>query len=95
MLAIRYHVGMKKVKPKTIPVVVPEPAVLKKPSKPLKKTGLKKSDPNYYAKIGRISAKKRKLSSTFFSDMAKLSHAPESRRDGYKGGRKKKDSEAA
>lgn len=58
------------------------------------KPKLKKSDPDYYSKIGAISAAKRKLKSTYFSDMAKLSHPvnnPEADRDGYKGGRKKKE----
>jgi hypothetical protein len=51
---------------------------------------LSKSDPNYYSKIGAISAARRKLDSTYFSDMAKKSHGPDSSRDGYHGGRKKK-----
>jgi hypothetical protein len=50
---------------------------------------LSKQDPEYYKKIGEISAKKRKLNSTYFSDMAKKSHLPGSR-DGYHGGRKPK-----
>ena len=59
-------------------------------AKPVK-TKLSKSDPNYYAKIGAISAAARKLKSSYFSDMAKKSHGPDSARDGYHGGRKKKD----
>ena len=51
---------------------------------------LSKADPNYYSKIGAISAARRKLNSTYFSDMAKLSHGKDSARDGYHGGRKKK-----
>lgn len=56
-------------------------------SKPAK-TGLKKTDPNYYSKIGTISAKKRKLPKEFFSQMAKASHK---NRTEYRGGRKKKE----
>lgn len=56
-------------------------------SKPTK-TGLKKSDPDYYSKIGAISARKRKLPTSFFSDMAKKSHL---HRTEYNGGRKKKE----
>jgi len=52
---------------------------------------LSKSDPDYYAKIGAISAARRKLSKEFFSEMARKSHAEGSRPEGYKGGRKKKD----
>ena len=59
-------------------------------AKPVK-TKLSKSDPNYYSKIGAISAAARKLKSSYFSDMAKLSHGKNSKRDGYHGGRKKKD----
>jgi hypothetical protein len=81
---------MKTIKPKTIPTITPEPAVKPKQSKPVKKTGLSKKDPNYYAKIGAISAAKRKLSKSFFSEMARKSHNPESRPEGYRGGRKKK-----
>lgn len=56
-------------------------------SKPIK-TGLKKTDPNYYSKIGIISAKKRNLPTSFFSDMARKSHK---HRTEYRGGRKKKE----
>lgn len=63
-----------------------KPATVKKQSKP-RKTGLSKSDPDYYAKIGAISAKKRKMSSADFSAMAKKSHP---RPGGYHGGRPKK-----
>jgi hypothetical protein len=54
---------------------------------------LSKQDPDYYKKIGAISAAKRKLNSTYFSDMAKKSHPvnnPEADREGYFGGRKPK-----
>jgi hypothetical protein len=70
-------------KPKT---VAPKKA---QPAKPK----LKKSDPNYYSKIGAISAAKRKLNSEYFSTMAAKSHAPGSRPDGYHGGRKPKVTE--
>ena len=53
---------------------------------------LSKSDPDYFAKIGAISAARRKLNSEYFSTMAKKSHAPGSR-DGYHGGRKPKSKE--
>lgn len=75
---------MKKQTVKKIKVVV-----IKK-AHPAKKK-LSKKDPNYYAKIGAISAAKRKLKANYFSDMAKKSHGPDSARDGYHGGRKKKD----
>ena len=67
--------------------LTPKAAVQAKPSKPVK-TGLSKSDPDYFAKIGAISAKKRKLSKAFFSEMAKKSHL---HRTEYNGGRRKKD----
>ena len=70
--------------------VVVKQAVKSTQSKP-KKTGLKKSDPDYYKKIGQISAAKRKLSPEFFAAMAKKSHNPKSRPNGYMGGRPKKD----
>lgn len=54
----------------------PEPKVKKQQSKPVKRTGLSKSDPNYFSKIGKLSAKRRKMSSEAFAAMAKLSHAP-------------------
>ena len=79
---------MKTLKPKTVKKQTIKKAV-KAPSKPKKK--LSKKDPNYYAKIGAISAAARKLKSSYFSDMAKKSHGPDSARDGYHGGRKKKD----
>ena len=79
---------MKTLKPKSVKKQTVKKAV-KTPSKPKKK--LSKKDPNYYAKIGAISAAKRKLSKDYFSAMAKKSHQPGSR-DGYYGGRKPKDS---
>jgi hypothetical protein len=54
------------------------------------KVKLTKADPGYYAKIGAISAAKRKLKSDYFSEMAKLSHGAGHRPGGYHGGRKKK-----
>jgi len=81
---------MKKEIPKKVRAVNITPEVKKTPSKPPKKSGLSKSDPDYYRKIGIISAQKRKMTSEQFSAMAKLSHAPGSR-DGYHGGRKKKE----
>lgn len=56
--------------------------VNKTASKPAK-TGLRKSDPDYYRKIGLISAKKRKMTSDDFAEMARKSHP----RKVYKGGR--------
>lgn len=78
---------MKKLIPKTVKRAVIKKAVKPTPSKP--KPKLSKADPNYYAKIGAISAAKRKLPKSFFSEMASKSHAPGSRPDGYKGGRRK------
>jgi hypothetical protein len=80
---------MKSIKPKSVKKATIKKAVKKSPSKP--KIKLSKSDPNYFAKIGAISAARRKLNSTYFSDMAKKSHGPDSARDGYHGGRKKKE----
>ena len=79
---------MKTLKPKAVKKQTIKKAV-KTPSKPKKK--LSKKDPNYYAKIGAISAARRKLKSDYFSAMAVLSHGKNSARDGYHGGRKKKD----
>ena len=64
-------------------------AVKKISSKPKQK--LSKKDPDYFAKIGAISAAKRKLNRDYFSNIAKLSHGEHSARTGYFGGRKKKD----
>ena len=79
---------MKTVKPKPVKKATIKKAVKQNP-KPKKK--LSKKDPDYYSKIGAISAAKRKLNREFFSNMARLSHASGSRPEGYKGGRKKKD----
>jgi len=62
--------------------------VLEAPSKP-KSTGLKKSDPDYFSKIGQISAAKRAMTSEEFSAMAKKSHLTRPK-SSYKGGRPKK-----
>ena len=79
---------------KTQTVKKPKAATLKKVQKAKPAKGkLKKSDPNYYSKIGQISAAARKLKSDYFSEMAKLSHAannPKAKRNGYHGGRKPK-----
>ena len=82
---------MKKETPKKVRAVNITPEVKKTPSKPPKRTGLSKSDPDYYKKIGLISAQKRKMSSEEFSAMARKSHGPGSKRTGYFGGRKKKE----
>lgn len=67
---------------------------VKKVGKPTRvKVKLSKKDPDYYKKIGAISAAKRKLNSEYFSQMAAKSHAPGCR-DGYHGGRKKKEDQA-
>ena len=71
----------------------PKPVSVKKVQKG-QAVKLSKQDPDYYKKIGEISAARRKLKPEYFSDMAKLSHNSESRPDGYKGGRKKKTDNA-
>lgn len=86
-LAGCYHVGMKKATPKKVRTVDIKPAVNKTPTKPRKKTGLSKSDPDYYAKIGAISAAKRKITSEQFAAWARKSHP----RKSYNGGRPKKE----
>jgi hypothetical protein len=78
---------MKTVRPKKIPTVTVPPAV-SVPSETVSTAGLSKSDPEYFKKIGQISAKKRKMSSEDFAAMAKLSHPRP--KGSYKGGRKKK-----
>lgn len=78
---------MKKQTIKKPKAVAPKKVSKAKPVKPR----LSKDDPEYYSKIGAISAAKRKLSKEYFSRMASKSHSPQSRPDGYKGGRKKKD----
>jgi hypothetical protein len=74
MLAKRYDVAMKKANTKKLRSLDIKPAVKKIPSKPKKTTGLSKSDPDYYSKIGAISAAKRKISSETFADWARRSH---------------------
>lgn len=78
---------MKPLKTKKLRALDIKAEVKKTPSKPAKKTGLSKADPDYYKKIGQISAAKRKISSEQFSEWAKLSHPR--KRSGYRGGRKK------
>jgi hypothetical protein len=41
---------------------------------------LSKRDPDYYSKIGKISAERRKMTPEQFSDMARRSHLPTSKR---------------
>lgn len=86
-----YTTYMKAMTPKPIKKIIIKPSVKKSSSKP--KPTLSKSDPNYYSKIGTISAARRKLDSEYFSEMARLSHGKNSKRDGYHGGRKKKDAD--
>ena len=74
---------MKKLTIKKPKAAAPKKAQAAKPK-------LKKSDPDYFAKIGAISAAKRKLNKEYFSQMAKLSHGAGHRPGGYHGGRKKK-----
>lgn len=75
---------MKKLEAKKPRTLEPKPLVKKRPSKPKKK--LSKDDPNYFSKIGSLSAKSRKMTSADFSTMAKASHP----RASYNGGRPKK-----
>jgi hypothetical protein len=77
---------MKSIKPKSVKKAVTKKVQKAKPVAPK----LSKQDPEYYSKIGAISAARRKLNREFFITMAKLSHAPGARPDGYKGGRKPK-----
>jgi hypothetical protein len=85
MLAVSYYRWMKKLTPKRPRRIKIEPEVKKKASKPVK-TGLSKSDPDFYKKIGLLSVKRRKLSSEDYAAMASLSHP----RPEYHGGRPKK-----
>jgi hypothetical protein len=80
---------------KTQTVKKPKAVTLKKVQKaqPVKPK-LSKKDPDYYAKIGAISAAKRKLSKEYFSSMAAKSHGAGSRPDGYHGGRKPKSTDS-
>lgn len=57
---------------KKIRVLVPKPLVKEKPSKP--KVKLSKADPAFFSKLGSVSAEKRNLPSSTFSQMAALSH---------------------
>lgn len=83
----RYDVGMKAKSSSAVKKIrkVRIPSGVVKGRKP-KSRGLSKKDPEFYSKIGKLSAKKRSLSSEDYAEMAKLSHP---RRE-YKGGRKKK-----
>jgi hypothetical protein len=53
---------------------------------------LTKADPDFYSKIARIAGEKllKKKGRKYFSDLAKKSHKPGAR-DGYHGGRPKKE----
>jgi hypothetical protein len=82
---------MKTVTPKQLRVVDIKSKIKKTPTRPMKKTGLSKSDPDYYSKIGAISAAKRQISSEQFREWAKKSHP---RKPGHAGGRKKKNDAA-
>ena len=57
---------------KKIRVIVPKPLVKEKPSKP--KVKLSKADPDFFKKLGSVSADKRNLPSSTFSEMAYRSH---------------------
>ena len=57
---------------KKIRVIVPKPLVKEKPSKP--KVKLSKADPDFFKKLGSVSADKRNLPSSTFSEMASRSH---------------------
>lgn len=78
---------MKTIKPKRIPTVTVPPAV-SSPSETVSTAGLSKADPDYFKKIGQISAAKRQMSKEDMSAMAKLSHPRP--KGSYRGGRKKK-----
>lgn len=83
---------MRKTVIKKLRQVVVKPAVKTTPSKPLK-TGLKKSDPDYFKKIGLISAEKRKENGAItheqLSAWAKKSHRR--RKDYSRGGRRQRE----
>ena len=81
---------MKKLEPKKPRAINIEPEVKKRPSKP-KKTGLSKSDPDYYRKIGLRSAKKRKISSEQFAEWARKSHLNRTKESYQAAGRPKKN----
>ena len=55
-----------------IRVLTPLPLVKEAPSKP--KVKLMKSDPDFFKKLGIVSAEKRNLPSDTFSKMAEASH---------------------
>jgi hypothetical protein len=57
---------------KRIRRLTPKPLVKEKPSKP--KVKLTKSDPDFFRKLGAVSAEKRSLPSSTFSEMAAASH---------------------
>jgi hypothetical protein len=65
---------------KSIRVLTIKPLVKETPSKP--KVALSKADPDFYAKLGAISAEKRHLPSDTFSAMASLSHPRKRKTDG-------------
>jgi hypothetical protein len=75
---------MKSVRTKTPRKVTVKSAVATPKRKPAK---LSKLDPDYFSKIGQLSAKSRKMTSEQMSDLAKQSHP----RAEYRGGRKKKN----
>jgi hypothetical protein len=57
---------------KRIKVFTPKPLVKAEPSKP--KVKLSKDDPDFFRKLGSVSAEKRNLPSDTFSAMAAASH---------------------
>jgi hypothetical protein len=80
-----YMATIKRILPKK-PRTVELGSAVKKASKPRRRQTLSKSDPDYYSKIGAISAEKRQISSETFSEMARKSH--ENRpKSSYRGGR--------
>lgn len=64
---------------KRIRVLTPKPLVKSEPSKP--KVALSKSDPDFFSKLGEISAKRRNLPSDTFSAMAAASHPRKRKND--------------
>lgn len=82
-----YSLTMKKQEPKKPLKLNLKPAVKKQPAKP-RKVRLSKSDPNYFSKMGKISAKRRNISPAQFAEWGKLGHV---NRDPstYRGGRPK------
>ena len=57
---------------KRIRILTPKPLVKPEPSKP--KASISKADPDFFRKLGSISAKKRSLPPERFSEMAVASH---------------------